>query len=122
MEQIPQHENLEKAKDGIKRRLGDWNRQNLYKLREHLGGMAGFYQKTFNEAFTEMQERTLAGTPEGRLRGNTGVSNDPHVTTMADIDRLPWVVDHDNVDLGMNAGDVLTVQDLEDIVKEILKA
>lgn len=122
-------EEIEAAKKGIKRRLGDWQRNDLYSLREHLRKvlMRGRGRETFNKAYDEMLECCKEGTEEGRVWGNKKgkgrikIANDPGVAKASLIEKLPWVVGHDNISLGFQAEDVVTVEDLLEVAEGIIK-
>ena len=119
-------ESIREITDGIKRRLGDWDRGDLAILHRHLNGMNS-QNLTFDESFDEMLAKCAEGTYEGRIRkdkdGNqiSKISRNPNVAPQELIDKLPWVVGHDDAKLGVQAGKIISVGELKDLVNEVLK-
>lgn len=120
-------ESIREITDGIKRRLNDWGRKDLHTLLHHLdGNMIRFQNSTFDESFNELVAKCDEGTEFGKAqldeKGNvTSRFHDPNVASRALIDRLPWVINHDDTSLGMEAGKVISLRELRDLVKEVLK-
>lgn len=120
-------ESIREITDGIKRRLNDWGREDLYKLDRHLGVMVNSMNLTFDQSFNELVAKCEEGTETGRVwrdengKERTRISRNPDVASRALIDRLPWVINHDDVGLEVQAGKVISLGELRDLVKEVLK-
>ena len=116
-----------KATEGIKRRLKDWSRVDLSQLVSHIDQMSYCLEQTFNDAYKEMLAKCEEGTKAGRVWKDeeTGevrnrMSGNPAVASIGLIERLPWVISHDDGSLEIKAGDMVTVRELSQLAKEML--
>lgn len=120
----------EKISEGIKHRLGDWNRNDVHKLESHIQSLIfrtyGDDQSVF-ACWKEMFDMCAESTPEGRNKEGKGVvpgrivhthiSNSPDIAPKSIVDRLPWVINHDDPE----ADKKITIHELLDIIRGFLK-
>lgn len=120
-------ESIKEITDGIKGRLNAWKREDLFRLVSHLDNMGSYLHATFDEGLKELMAKCEEGTEVGRVWRNekgeerTRISRSPNVAPRALIDRLPWVISHDDTTLKIQAGKVISLAELRDLVKEVLR-